>query len=136
MIAIHMSSFRKERKVFETYQKQLLSKPNRKERQELEALRDEVRMYTYAHAYTQYVCPSVTHTHTCTYRVYSINVCTYACTQLRQMQEEMKTKESRWGASLARYRLRIETLETQNKELQNDLHMMEQERLKQWQLQV
>ena len=56
--------------------------------------------------------------------------------QLRQTQEDMKTKESRWGASLARYRLRIETLETQNKELQNDLHMMEQERLKQWQLQV
>ena len=57
-------------------------------------------------------------------------------TQLREIQEEMKTKESRWGSSLARYRLRIETLETQNKELQNDLHMMEQERLKQWQLQV
>ena len=56
--------------------------------------------------------------------------------QLRQTQEEIKTKESRWGASLARYRLKIETLETQNKELQNDLHMMEQERLKQWQLQV
>ena len=33
---------RKERKVFETYQKQLLAKPNRKERQEIEALRDEV----------------------------------------------------------------------------------------------
>lgn len=62
-------------------------------------------------------------------------LCNY-CTQLRQTQEEMKMKESRWGATLARYRLRIETLETQNKELQNDLHMMEQEGLKQWQLQV
>lgn len=70
-----------------------------------------------------------THTHTITYNV-------HLSTQLRQTQEEMKTKESRWGAGLARYRLRIETLETQNKELQNDLHMMEQERLKQWQLQV
>ena len=54
-------------------------------------------------------------------------------TQLRQTQEEMKTKESRWGASLAQYCLRIETLETQNKELQ---HVMEQEWLKQWPLQV
>jgi len=38
------SVFRKEQKVFETYQKQLLAKPNKKEREEVEALRDEVRM--------------------------------------------------------------------------------------------
>jgi len=56
--------------------------------------------------------------------------------KLSELQEETKTKESRWGATLVRYRLKIETLEGQNKELQNDLHMMEQERLKQWQLQV
>ncbi|XP_065891295.1 centromere protein J-like isoform X2 [Dysidea avara] len=90
-----IKKLKKDRKVFETYQKQLLSKPNKKEREEIEALRDE----------------------------------------LRELHEEMKTKESRWGASLARYRLKIETLEGQNKELQSDLHMMEQERLKQWQLQ-
>lgn len=41
---IFVRFFRKERKVFETYQKQLLAKPNRKEREEIEALRDEVCM--------------------------------------------------------------------------------------------
>ena len=46
MIVIHLIVlFRKERKVFETYQKQLLAKPNRKERQEIEVLRDEVRTH-------------------------------------------------------------------------------------------
>ena len=50
---------RKERKVFETYQKQLLAKPNRKERQEIEALRDEVCVCMWV--------PDKVHTHTHTY---------------------------------------------------------------------
>ena len=98
--------------MFETYQKQLLLKPNKKEREEIEALRDEVHICNGTIPRSVYV------------------------SKLREFQEETKMKESRWGASLARYRLKIETLEGQNKELQNDLHMMEQERLKQWQIQV
>ena len=45
----------------------------------------------------------------------------------------MQQKESRWNASVTRYRQQLTEMESQNKELQNDLHVLEQERLKQWQ---
>ena len=48
----------------------------------------------------------------------------------------MKNREAHWGASLSRYRMKIESLEAKNRELQSDLKMMEQERLHAWQIQV
>ena len=36
-------------------------------------------------------------------------------------------------ASVTRYRQQLSQVETQNKELQNDLHFLEQQRLAQWQ---
>ena len=45
----------------------------------------------------------------------------------------MQQKESRWTASVTRYRQQLSEVETQNKELQNDLHFLEQQRLVQWQ---
>ena len=52
------------------------------------------------------------------------------------MKDELRQKESRWSTTLSRYRLRIESLESQNEELQNDLRMMEEQRLLWWQQQV
>ena len=46
----------------------------------------------------------------------------------------MEQKDARWSATVTRYKQKIETLEAQNKEIQNDLRIMEQERLEQWQL--
>lgn len=61
----------------------------------------------------------------------------YTCPlQVQELQEDLQHRESRWSATLARYRLRIESLEAQNHELQGDLKMMEQERLQWWQQQV
>ena len=60
----------------------------------------------------------------------------YASIQLMEAREELKVREARWGATLSRYRIKIENLETENKELQSDLRMMEQERLQMWQMQV
>ena len=45
----------------------------------------------------------------------------------------MQQKETRWMASVTRYRQQLSQVETQNKELQNDLHFLEQQRLAQWQ---
>ena len=56
--------------------------------------------------------------------------------QLQELREELQRREARWSASLARYRLRVEALEAQNRELQGDLLVMEQERLTWWQQQV
>ena len=56
--------------------------------------------------------------------------------QLHDAQEELKVREARWGSTLARYRVKIESLEAENKELQSDLRMMEEERLQVWQMQV
>ena len=52
------------------------------------------------------------------------------------MHEELQQRESRWSSTLGRYRRKIELLENQNRELQSDLKVMEQERLKWWQKQV
>ena len=45
----------------------------------------------------------------------------------------MQQKETRRMASVTRYRQQLSQVETQNKELQNDLHFLEQQRLAQWQ---
>ena len=56
--------------------------------------------------------------------------------QLQELQEELRQRESRWGAAQSRLRLRIQSLEKENQELRNDLKMMEQTRLQLWQKQV
>lgn len=56
--------------------------------------------------------------------------------QVQQLREELAHREERWRSSLGRYRLRVESLEGQNRELQSDLKVMEQERLVWWQHQV
>ena len=56
--------------------------------------------------------------------------------QLEGVQEELRQRESRWGAAQSRFRLRIKSLEKENQELRNDLKMMEQTRLQLWQKQV
>jgi len=55
---------------------------------------------------------------------------------LSAAREELDKREGRWSTTLTRYRKRIDSLEAQNKELQNDLRIMEQERLQWWQEQV
>ncbi len=69
----------------------------------------------------------------CSLSVY--DVCVH-CEQLKEAREELKVREARWGSTMARYRVRIENLEVENKELQSDLRMMEKERLQVWQMQV
>lgn len=56
--------------------------------------------------------------------------------QLLDTQEVARHSESRWGATFSRYRIKIQSLEKENHELKEDLRMMEQERLRSWQLQV
>lgn len=56
--------------------------------------------------------------------------------QLASVHEDLQQRELRWSNTLTRYRRKIELLENQNKELQSDLKVMEQERLKWWQKQV
>ena len=56
--------------------------------------------------------------------------------QLHEAREDARHSEARWGATLSRYRLKIQSLEEENSELKEDLKMMEQERLRSWQLQV
>lgn len=56
--------------------------------------------------------------------------------EIASLHEELRQREVRWSSTLARYRRKIELLESQNKELQSDLKVMEQERLKWWQKQV
>lgn len=56
--------------------------------------------------------------------------------QLLEAQDDARHSEARWGATLSRYRIKIQSLEDENCELKEDLRMMEQERLRSWQLQV
>lgn len=56
--------------------------------------------------------------------------------QVEELQSELASREERWRAALARQRQRVEALEGQNRELQSDLRVMEQERLVWWQQQV
>ena len=59
-----------------------------------------------------------------------------SCGQLEEVRDELQKKESRWGTTLSRYRIKIEGLEARNKELMNDIKMMEEARLEWWQEQV
>jgi len=49
-----------------------------------------------------------------------------------ELQEELKRRESRWSAASSRYRNRVEALEEQNKELQEEVKLLEKYRLEQW----
>ena len=55
---------------------------------------------------------------------------------MSRLQEELGEREERWRAAVSRQRMRAESLEAQNRELQADLRMMERERLVWWQEQV
>ena len=63
-------------------------------------------------------------------------LCPHSIPQVQRLQEELAGREERWRAALTRQRLRAEALEGQNRELQSDLRVMEQERLVWWQRQV
>ena len=52
--------------------------------------------------------------------------------QVVELQEELKRRESRWSAASTRYRQKVESLEQNNKELQEELRVLEQYRLQQW----
>ena len=75
---------------------------------------------------------------TCAYQLYLhvVNSAGFVLFQLDELRQEFSVKESRWSSTLSRYRLRIESLEAQNDELQNDLRVMEEQRLLWWQQQV
>ena len=56
---------------------------------------------------------------------------TVPCThQLSDLQEELNKRESRWQANSARLRTRVEILEKDNKELEDDLEGLRQEKHK------
>ncbi|GAB1608454.1 hypothetical protein Ahia01_001129600 [Argonauta hians] len=49
--------------------------------------------------------------------------------QLKEVQEEMKSKESRWGANTQRLRQRVQELEDETRQLKEEVHFMEKKRL-------
>ena len=51
---------------------------------------------------------------------------------MADLQEELKRRESRWSAASTRSRQKIEVLEEQNKELQEEVKLLEHYRLQQW----
>ena len=53
--------------------------------------------------------------------------------QVTDLQDEMKRKEQRWTSSTTRLRDRIETLETENRELKEEIRLLEKKRLEAWQ---
>lgn len=52
--------------------------------------------------------------------------------QVAELQDELKRREARWSAASTRSRQRIEALEQEKKELQDDVKLLEQYRLQQW----
>jgi hypothetical protein len=91
-----LKKLKKERHVFEMYQREIKSHRDKKDKEEILTLKIE----------------------------------------LDRLRDEMSQKEQRWSTTLSRYRLRIESLEAQNQELQNDLKMIEEQRLIQWKQQL
>ena len=91
----------------------------RKDRDEIEALGNEVRVTTFQYSHSHAHIPVFT--------------CLF---QVEQLRGELSSREERWKVSLNRQRVRVEALEGQNRELQGDLLMMERERLAWWQQQV
>ena len=53
--------------------------------------------------------------------------------QVADLQDEMKRKEQRWTSSTTRLRDRIETLETENRELKEEIRLLEKKILEAWQ---
>ena len=51
---------------------------------------------------------------------------------MADLQEELKRRESRWSAASTRSRQKIEVLEEQNRELQEEVKLLEHYRLQQW----
>ena len=49
------------------------------------------------------------------------------------LEEELRTREKRWSASIARLRDRVAGLEKQNQELREEITNLERYRLKNWQ---
>ena len=99
--------------MFEVYQREAKAARDKRDKEEIETLRNEVQQYKSCRWY----------------RCHSFS-------QLQEVHEELQRREARWSSTLVRYRLKIESLEAQNKELQGDLRVMEQERLQWWQQQV
>ena len=52
--------------------------------------------------------------------------------QVAELREELKRRESRWSAASTRSRQRIEALEQEKKEQQEEVKLLEQYRLQQW----
>ncbi|CAL1536108.1 unnamed protein product, partial [Lymnaea stagnalis] len=84
-----LKKLKKERKLFDSYQKKIRSMPDKKDREEIEALR----------------------------------------TQLQELQDELKRKESRWNASTARLKNRLAEVELENGELREEVRILEKKRL-------
>ena len=130
--------------MFETYVQETRAGQERRDREEIEGLKSEVsspqtvlfhRSLIYRHC-TQACLVLANYGDTiyigssrCQYDVI-VHV------QVQRLEEEMREREERWRAALARQRTRAESLEAQNRELQSDLRMMERERLVWWQEQV
>ncbi len=53
--------------------------------------------------------------------------------KVTDLQDELKRKEQRWTSSTTRLRDRIETLENENKELKEEVRILEKKRLEAWQ---
>lgn len=56
-------------------------------------------------------------------------------TQLTELQDEMRRKESRWTSNVTRLKGRISELETENVELRDEIKILEQKRLEWMQVQ-
>ncbi|CAG5131655.1 unnamed protein product [Candidula unifasciata] len=84
-----VKKLKRERKLFDNYQKKIRSMPDKRDREEIDALK----------------------------------------TQLQELQDELKHKESRWNASTARLKNRIAELEMENGELREEIRILEKKRL-------
>ncbi|ESO97980.1 hypothetical protein LOTGIDRAFT_103874 [Lottia gigantea] len=81
--------FRHERKMFEKYQKTIRSIPDKKDREEIDMLKN----------------------------------------QINELQEEMKRKETRWTSSQTRLKDKLELVELENKELKDEIKLLEKKRI-------
>ncbi|XP_050408223.2 centromere protein J isoform X2 [Patella vulgata] len=84
-----MKKLKHERKMFEKYQKTIRSMPDKKDRDEIDMLKN----------------------------------------QLNELQEEMKRKEGRWTASQSRFKDKLELVELENKELKEEIKLLEKKRI-------
>ncbi|XP_028396867.1 centromere protein J-like [Dendronephthya gigantea] len=80
---------RRDKKVFEQYQKASRALPDKKEREEITALKEKVN----------------------------------------ELQEDLKLRESRWSAAATRYKDRIGNLERENREMREEVKLLEKQNL-------